>query len=583
MEHPRLCFDPSSRSSWGHDFRPSYRRIAPLLQALNVPRLLALTASAPPVVRDDIVQQLGMGEQHLRLVASCRRDNIVISRGVKSAESLASVLSKGKGGGKGGGASSSPSSPSPSSCPPVGPALVYVQTRREVDELAIALADAGLHVLRYHAGMPAAQRASAQEEFLLSGSDDLVMIATNAFGMGIDKPDIRTVVHYGPSGTVEAYYQELGRGGRDGLPTRAVLLLNDKEGMSPAEAAAAAAADMGIHYYFLNFEYPTLEEVSRVWKGVLSLATDAAPPATTQALKAAGIELPDEAADLVLACSATELQDAASAIVPESGSKRRSKVMASAKCLRILRAWGYLERTQSRTSVTLLDDSSGSLVQQVRSKGGGAGGAEIRHALPSDMKGTTNQARAWLALARNVGLAEALQKQAAKAGGGQKAGGGELAHKSVASDVFDDWAIDAGLDQTQFANALRALQTKGLVRVDKSPTVQVRVPGSVREEGFELPTRTDERVQELLQNRKLREDKLKAMERCLACETDPALGENDTLWRYIMQYFGEIGEIGEIGEAKPDAGPEAKPKVQTRDAKPKPKPKPKGQTRKRRV
>jgi ATP-dependent DNA helicase RecQ len=237
-------------SSWGHDFRPSYRRILSVLQALNVPRVVALTASAPPLVRDDIALQLGMGASHLRLVASCRRDNIVLSRGTKSLSSLARLLSPAKG---------------QADAPCVGPALVYTQTRREVDEIAEALRGRS-HVLRYHAGMTPKQRAAAQDAFLSSDAEDTVMVATNAFGMGIDKPNIRTVVHYGPSATVESYYQELGRAGRDGGRTRAVLLLSDKSG-----------ADLSVHRFLMNMEHPTLEDVTRVWKGVLSLGTAAAP------------------------------------------------------------------------------------------------------------------------------------------------------------------------------------------------------------------------------------------------------------------------------------------------------------------
>jgi hypothetical protein len=235
----------------------------------------------------------------------------------------------------------------------------------------------------------------------------------------------------------------------------------------------------------------------------------------------------------VLTCSTTELQDAASRIPTSSGSTR--KVYSTSKCIRVLNAWGYLDRTASRTSVSLLDDAEGSLAQHSRSMDPGE--EELR--LPSGMRANTHQARAWLAVARNVGLRGALEAQATRAGGEGEARR-ELVQRDVETSTFDTWARDCGLDQTQFANALRALQTKGLLSVERSPTVQIRVPGSVRDEtGDVLPGKADERVQELVEKRQLRWDRLKAMEECMVCPVDRSLGEDETLWRLIMRYFGE--------------------------------------------
>ena len=162
---------------WGHDFRPSYCRISPLRDQLGIPRLLALTASAPPKIRADIALQLGMAATHLALVSSCRRDNITLKREVKCLSVVAREL-KEKG---------------------ARPAIVYVQTRSEVDEvshfLRIIIPDS--KVLGYHAGLSNDEREKAQKAFLDSNARDTIMVATCAFGMGINKLDIRTVVHFG--------------------------------------------------------------------------------------------------------------------------------------------------------------------------------------------------------------------------------------------------------------------------------------------------------------------------------------------------------------------------------------------------
>ena len=457
---------------------------------------------SPP--QEDIAAQLGMREGHLSLVASCRRENIVLSRRPKSLESLIDVVSG------------------------HGPALVYTQTRKEVDELADELALRGpasdeAAVLRYHAGMSTSARTKAQERFLSSDAIDTVMVATNAFGMGIDKRDIRTIVHYGPPGTIENYYQELGRGGRDGKPTKAVLLISEKP-----------AGDLYLHRFFVDTEHPTPDDVYRIWKAVLSLGTEEVARRPTSL-----IELPDVPNDLLVSCSVVELQAAAMRVPHQGGSAMlpRRKVQAVSKCVRVLAEWGYLERVESRTTISFFH------------AGGGDGGGDGELQLPPSVRAKTMQAKAWLALAAQAGLTGAARAAAASSDAPADDTDGtatpaEVLRREVHSETFDGWGRSAGLEPTQFANAVRALGDKGLIRVQRSPAVQIRVPGDARtEDGQQLPDPKDERVGTLLDRRKHREDKIKAMEKYMAFRAGE-LGEDEDLWRFIMRYFGEAPAAG---------------------------------------
>ena len=225
-------------SEWGHDFRPDYLRLGAVIEELGHPTTLALTATAAPPVREEICARLRLRDPHVvlgtldrpnlrfavdRFHDAERRDEALLERVAVAAK----------------------------------PGIVYVATRKGTEELAAALAERGVHGAAYHAGLPSSRRGESQAAFM----DDrlAVIVATTAFGMGVDKPNVRFVFHREPSDSVDSYYQEVGRCGRDGEPAEAILFFRSD--------------DLGLRRFFAGAGRVGGEEIERVARALFSCGT----------------------------------------------------------------------------------------------------------------------------------------------------------------------------------------------------------------------------------------------------------------------------------------------------------------------
>ena len=223
-------------SQWGHDFRPDYLRLKQAIEEVGRPQIAALTATATPYVRADIIEQLSLRDPPA-FVSGFDRPNLAISvvHTQKEREKITHIkqLAASYSGGSG---------------------IIYASTRKAVEQVTARLRLADLSIVAYHAGMDEQERTRAQEDFMMGRVQ--MIVATNAFGMGIDKPDIRFVAHYQMPGSIEAYYQEIGRAGRDGLPSTCTLFFN--------------YADKRTQDYFIEGSYPPPETIARVYEALVA-------------------------------------------------------------------------------------------------------------------------------------------------------------------------------------------------------------------------------------------------------------------------------------------------------------------------
>jgi ATP-dependent DNA helicase RecQ len=224
-------------AEWGHDFRPDYLRLHDAIAMLGRPPVMAATATATPRVAQEIAARLELREW-LSVRSGFDRPSLAFD--VVSVEGKGTVARKRA-------ILQAVLSDRSQSGRQALPAIVYCGTRKDTDELTVTIADLGLTTVGYHAGMSPQARRASQEAFMEGRAE--VVVATNAFGMGVDKADVRTVIHWALPTSLEAYYQEAGRGGRDGKPARALLL--------------AARMDLGRLVRFINERETSVEDVKR--------------------------------------------------------------------------------------------------------------------------------------------------------------------------------------------------------------------------------------------------------------------------------------------------------------------------------
>jgi len=280
-------------SQWGHDFRPSYLRLKDAVRFVGRPPVVALTATATPEVRDDIVKQLEVADPELVITGFARPNLQLAVVPASNGEKMENILNL------------------LTTNPEIGRGIIYVGTRAKADEIAEFLLDNDIKAVVYHAGMDADSRNWVQEQFMTDAAQ--VVVATNAFGLGINKKDIRFVIHYDLPGTIEAYYQEAGRAGRDGQPSFCLLFYHQ--------------SDRYLREFFIKGDNPEKETILEVYDFLLGRADGEADPGAS------------------ILITYAEIGQSLSDTVPE---------MAIGTALKILEKEGYISRPNEKTSQSFL-------------------------------------------------------------------------------------------------------------------------------------------------------------------------------------------------------------------------------------
>ena len=313
-------------SEWGHDFRPEYLRLADVVESAGHPPVLALTATAAPPVQADITRQLRMRDPQV-IVSDFDRPNISLA--VRRARhdfpedraiddrTVEVVLAHD------------------------GPALVYALSHARCESLASRLRLDAYKAEPYHAGLPAARRSEIQDAFFAGKLD--VVVATSAFGMGIDKPDVRTVVHAGVPGSLDEYYQEIGRAGRDGEPAAAVLVYDPRTVRIPRLLAARSKmGDAAVHRVVDAIEAATGRVAVTALAEAAGVSRSAAGRVVDELLEL-GLVRPDGNDAIVAAAMGDAFRQ-----VTEAGNRRQAILRS-----RIEAARGYAESTHCRRAELL--------------------------------------------------------------------------------------------------------------------------------------------------------------------------------------------------------------------------------------